>query len=35
VFELNYAILKDGVAQTVKPEIIVEGNLTLLENNWI
>lgn len=35
MFELNYAILKDGVVQTVKPEIIVEGNLTLLENNWI
>ncbi len=35
IFELNYAILKDGVVQTVKPEIIVEGNLTLLENNWI
>ena len=34
-FELNYAILKDGVVQTVKPEIVVEGNLTLLENNWI
>lgn len=35
MFELNYAILKDGVVQAVKPEIIVEGNLTLLENNWI
>ena len=35
MFELNYAILKDGVVQTVEPEIIVEGNLTLLENNWI
>lgn len=35
MFELNYAILKDGVVQTVKPEIIIEGNLTLLENNWI
>ena len=35
VFDLNYAILKNGVAQSVQPEIIIEGSLTLLENNRI
>ena len=35
VFDLNYAILKNGVAQNVQPEIIIEGNLILLENNQI
>lgn len=35
VFDLNYAILKNGVAQNVQPEIIIEGSLTLLENNQI
>lgn len=35
IFDLNYAILKNGVAQSVQPEIIIEGSLTLLENNQI
>lgn len=35
IFDLNYAILKNGVAQNVQPEIIIEGSLTLLENNQI
>lgn len=35
VFELNYAILKDGVAQNVEPEIIISGNLTRLEDGRI
>ena len=35
VFDLNYAILKNGVAQSVQPEIVIEGSLTLLENNRI
>ena len=35
IFELNYAILKDGVAQDVKPEIIIEGDLVLLDDNKV
>ncbi len=35
IFDLSYVILKDGVAQNVEPEIIVDGNLILLDNNQI
>ena len=35
IFDLNYAVLKDGVAQSVEPEIILSGNLTRLENGQI
>lgn len=36
IFELNYTILKNGVAQTnIKPNITIEGNLEMLENNQI
>ena len=35
IIDLNYTILKNGVAQDVKPNITVEGNLTLLENNKV
>lgn len=35
IIDLNYTILKNGVAQDVKPTIKVEGNLTLLENGQI
>lgn len=33
IFDLNYSILKDGVIQEVKPEIILNGDLIELENN--
>jgi hypothetical protein len=35
IIDLNYTVLKNGVAQNVKPEITVQGNLILLENNKI
>ena len=35
IFDLNYAILKDGVIQKVQPEITLEGNLVLNENGQI
>lgn len=35
IFELSYAILKNGVAQEVAATVELDGNLTLLENNQI
>jgi hypothetical protein len=35
IIDLNYTILKNGVAQSVKPEISVDGNLSLLDNGQI
>ena len=35
IFDINYTVLKNGVAQDVEVEIIVDGNLTLLENNQV
>ena len=35
IVDLNYSILKNGVVQDVKPEINVEGNLTLLNDTQV
>ena len=35
IVDLNYSILKNGVVQDVKPEISVEGNLTLLNDTQV
>ena len=35
IIDLNYTILKNGVAQSVRPEISVDGNLTLLDSGQI
>lgn len=34
-FELTYTVLKNGVAQNVAATVVLDGNLTLLENNII
>lgn len=35
IIDLNYAITKNGVAQDVVPEIIIDGNLELLDDNKV